>query len=696
MKATVTNMSFNNGLIYIEGKTNFILDEESCSICIRRREMEHGIEYPEEYCFSLKSDEGMFSFKEDIKLLFNGVSLKTDMIWDFFLFCNEEYVRLEATNQLDFKDSLYHPLCENLFKAKPYITGDKKVSIYILKNDVKAFVKEVSFNEGILNASIYLEQLNEIKLDEKTVRLTFKKREQEGLFEYYESKVIEVESTQNPIEFSVDIDQLFEDYELHQRMIWDTFIEIQNSKGVGIEVPLLCSQNDKMKFEFKYHNFTHNDLFRVKPYVVGMDNIAIFIRKKEVNVKASEFDFENNIIYIKGKIDSKEYMVLDFDTDNSYIVLKKRYTANGELVYFEEKAQMLNILNSCFEINLNVPELLKDQKIRHKDIWDVFVRLTTFDGRTVDVELSPEKQIEIYKCTYEMMRENREWNFKPYVNGNKSFSIYFVESGKLSEDAIEIAVLGSCFSRNAFNSRDYFNPGYKKHYNCSLTQFHSSIISLMSNSVSIDMKKFEDVTDKNKEFIRCDFEKDFFAKLKEAKPDYLIIDLYADAARDLIKVNDESYISASMVLRGSQYFKELMDYEFIGHSNNQLYFEIWKTYMEKFAEKVKEILPEDRIILNIGGFTYKYVDIDGTVKKFPRSEIIKRNNYFWELLNGWFMQSIPNCKVINLKDTNYIGQHNHPFGNTFSHYQPGYYKEFMSRLNKLVMQDLQKKSMVHW
>ncbi|MFY0746341.1 hypothetical protein, partial [Campylobacter sp. LH-2024] len=73
-----------------------------------------------------------------------------------------------------------------------------------------------------------------IKLDEKTVRLTFKKREQEGLFEYYESKVIEVESTQNPIEFSVDIDQLFEDYELHQRMIWDTFIEIQNSKGVGI------------------------------------------------------------------------------------------------------------------------------------------------------------------------------------------------------------------------------------------------------------------------------------------------------------------------------------------------------------------------------------------------------------------------------------------------------------------------------
>lgn len=112
--------------------------------------------------------------------------------------------------------------------------------------------------------------------------------------------------------------------------------------------------------------------------------------------------------------------------------------------------------------------------------------------------------------------------------------------------------------------------------------------------------------------------------------------------------------------------------------------------MEKFAEKVKEILPEDRIILNIGGFTYKYVDIDGTVKKFSRPETIKRNNYFWDLLNGWFIQCIPNCKIINLKDTNYIGQHNHPFGNTFSHYQPGYYKEFMSRLNKLVMQDLQK------
>ncbi|MGQ0516652.1 DUF6270 domain-containing protein, partial [Bacillus sp. D-CC] len=107
------------------------------------------------------------------------------------------------------------------------------------------------------------------------------------------------------------------------------------------------------------------------------------------------------------------------------------------------------------------------------------------------------------------------------------------------------------------------------------------------------MERLEGVTDKNKEFIRCDFEKDFFDKLKEAKPDYLIVDLYADAARDLIKLNDESYISASLVLRESPYFKELGEYKHIGHSNNQLYFEIWKEYMEKFARKVKEILPEE-------------------------------------------------------------------------------------------------------
>lgn len=223
-----------------------------------------------------------------------------------------------------------------------------------------------------------------------------------------------------------------------------------------------------------------------------------------------------------------------------------------------------------------------------------------------------------------------------------------------------------------------------------MTQFHSSLISIMANPFTLDVDKLDDVSDYNKQFIVNDFEKNFFELLEQTKPDYLIVDLYADACRDAIKIDEETFVSASLALRQSKYFKNFVEYEVITHHNNDQYFELWTKYMSKFTEKIKEYFPEERIILNMGGFTYRYKDTDGYIKNFPREHVIQRNNYFWDKLNATFMQNIPGCKVMNLRDTPYIGQHDHPFGNTFSHYQSGYYKEFMNRLNKMVLQDLQK------
>ncbi|MGQ0516232.1 DUF6270 domain-containing protein, partial [Bacillus sp. D-CC] len=117
----------------------------------------------------------------------------------------------------------------------------------------------------------------------------------------------------------------------------------------------------------------------------------------------------------------------------------------GEPLYFEEIIKDLNILNGKFKLDVNVSELLKKQKIRQKDVWDIFVRLMTLDGRIIDVELKPEKRLEKNLYMYEVMVGNNEWKFKPYVNAKKSFSIYFLDSGKAVEESLKVAVLGSCF-----------------------------------------------------------------------------------------------------------------------------------------------------------------------------------------------------------------------------------------------------------
>lgn len=67
--------------------------------------------------------------------------------------------------------------------------------------------------------------------------------------------------------------------------------------------------------------------------------------------------------------------------------------------------------------------------------------------------------------------------------------------------------------------------------------------------------------------------------------------------------------------------------------------------------------------------------------------MISRNNHFWDKLDNYVMHLIPKAKVIDLTDTSYIGDATYPFGKSFSHYESGYYKEFLNRLNSLVISD---------
>ncbi|MGE7778631.1 DUF6270 domain-containing protein [Peribacillus sp. NPDC097264] len=691
MSVLITNLGYSNGVLSLYGKAGATL-EDNYFLCIRRREIEHGLEYPEEYTFPLMINGSEFNFHKDMNDLLQGISLDNGMIWDFFLLAGDSYFKLEANTSLTLDRSDYVSLDNKLFKVKPYITGENGISIYILKNEITATIGHATFDEGVFNLSVQLSNSaisNYKDWNCYSILLKIKKREQERLFEYYESMVFESLSEVSTLNFSLNINDIFENYNLNKNIIWDLFIEVRSKDGLIVESPLICSSGNKGLFNFNYFKFAHNDLYRVKPYVTGKNSISLFIRKNELKVNLSQLKFENNSLQLTGTIYSHEYDIWNFNEFESYIVFKKRYTVGKENIYYIEKAIEIPLLNGLFQAELSMSELLNEEVIRHGDVWDMFVRLTTLDGRITDVIVNPSEKLKKEKYSYEIMSTNPSFKFKPYVNGQGHFSFYFIDSNKHQHDAVKVAVLGSCFSRNPFNSTSYFNPGYKKNYSCVLTQFHSSIVSMVSSPREIDIDKMNDVTAYNKYFIQNDFEKNFFDQVSEMNPDYLIIDLYADAARDLIKINDDTYVSASLALRQSKYFKEFMNYEVVTHDNNEAYFDLWKEAMLQFAKRIKEYLPEDRIILNVGGFTSKYVDADGFIKKYPRENIIQRNNYFWDKLNSWFLQCIPGCKVISLKDTKYIGQHDHPFGNTFSHYQSGYYKEFMNRLNKLVMKDLQ-------
>ncbi|HEM1671695.1 TPA: teichoic acid biosynthesis protein, partial [Listeria monocytogenes] len=137
------------------------------------------------------------------------------------------------------------------------------------------------------------------------------------------------------------------------------------------------------------------------------------------------------------------------------------------------------------------------------------------------------------------------------------------------------------------------------------------------------------------------------------------IDLYPDVIRPVIWLNNNSAITLSYVIEQSQLLNDISYERILDHIDNETYFNEWKGYADQFIEKLTEIIPTDRVILNLGGFTTSYYDEDGEVATYKNKMAIEKNNYFWERLNNYFLSKLPEAKVIDFSKKGYIGDFNY-------------------------------------
>ena len=115
--------------------------------------------------------------------------------------------------------------------------------------------------------------------------------------------------------------------------------------------------------------------------------------------------------------------------------------------------------------------------------------------------------------------ENKLKNINTKINfssENKEIEIFENNKNELvlkvkerTSNKIRIAVLGSCYSRNMFNSGEYFNPNYKDIYDVVFTQFHSSVISAVSSPVNLNYSSEKYIKDSQLQYVKRDFQKIF-------------------------------------------------------------------------------------------------------------------------------------------------------------------------------------------
>lgn len=613
----------------------------------------------------------------------------SESYWSIYMATTLENIPLKFNSSEKTTYAYFVPHQHSIFKVRPYIAKDKSLAFFIRPIEFVPVLKNLKQDANHFHLKIECTGADYDRLSKRQLSLSLLKRDQPSLYFYSnEINIAKEENISEMLYFSIPKDLLINDELL------DVFIKaeipkdndnklLSNQKEIYLKVNVDSSLIEVLL----ENNYNINEFYTLKANINS---------KSQLSFETIINNFSPTLIRVENTGDDlKFFMEVGEDSlaynlhSNLSFVLKRRRVLGKEVEYYDEIALPIEFNEGQFISKMIKSNILSKSYLKGNDVWDAFIRLDK-ESNIIENEVKVNKGTSYsfsYFKTNSRCLKNSEAKF--FVNGKSNLSLFISDRQTVGTRPIRIAVMGTCFSRNPFNSREYFNPGYKKIYECVYTQFHSSIVSLVSKPIAFNQEEFKDIKDQDINFVETDFKKDFFEKLKASQPDYLIIDLYSDAAKSLIQFSEHQYASASFIIEKSHFFKNLKNAVIINHNDNSKYFEVFKKALNDFIVKVTEILPESKIILNKGRFTYKYRDINGEIKFFGDQELIERNNYFWDKVDNYFENMLPNVNIIDLTNTPFIGDERYPFGKSFSHYESAYYKKFMDRLNSIVLEDIQ-------
>lgn len=260
--------------------------------------------------------------------------------------------------------------------------------------------------------------------------------------------------------------------------------------------------------------------------------------------------------------------------------------------------------------------------------------------------------------------------------------------------AIDMAVLGSCVSRDLFNSK--FNRNYKEFYNCVLTQNQTSIISLMSTPVAYSSNPEDGLSAYQEWNVRSDLSKEFLDLIKEKQPKYLILDFFADVHFGCLQIGRDQWITDNRwMLHKTSYYDSMIKKGQLRRvtidEDTEEYFALWKHAIDKLFEFLKLEVPDCNVILNQARNVEYFVTDSGERKSLNSSGKVypvnvTRLNELWEMLDDYVLSN-HRVSSLNVFREDITSLEGHPWGPFYVHYTMDYYQDSMNALHRIVLKD---------
>lgn len=425
--------------------------------------------------------------------------------------------------------------------------------------------------------------------------------------------------------------------------------------------------------------YANKNNIEVNPLDLRIDKNSLkisYVLRQKRTAKLIEFKEQGGEITLSLNI--------NFTFDSCELWAYRRTISNRDFVY--DKKTALTIKNMCLnpndhllELTLDSSLLLKNYCENAKEIWDIVI-VNKSDVHPVFIETGD------FKCEY--MPNDKDIIYKLF-NSEGYLSIWTRYNQFVGRLRKNIAILGSCYTKEAFHSLDFTNPDYKRFFNNVLTGFHHSLISLCSKSANEDYKINGPNAREIELYSRYELRKTFFDELASMHVDYLLVDNYADATLSICKdLNNNCYYTKNYYLQNSNFFSELKNTkDFSQHETERLL--MYENAVKLFREKVVACnIPLSHILLIRSRQSLYKEKQDGGAELWPDHDFYEKSNVVWEWLDNIFLSIIPEARQIDMRNKKWISVENTPLKCTPNHFQTEYYQELMHKVNKIVLFNL--------
>lgn len=266
----------------------------------------------------------------------------------------------------------------------------------------------------------------------------------------------------------------------------------------------------------------------------------------------------------------------------------------------------------------------------------------------------------------------------------------YVDDIKIHNDKINIAIYGSCITKDPFTS--LFNNDYKSKFCAKINDQRHSLISSLQPKENIDDSLFEI----NPPYVgsyfttKClieDFNKKFIYSLLSETIDYIVMDIYFEIDDGILYYNDGKIITNAKGFENTPFYKTINNIRPLNMINDyDEFFKLWVEYCDKFFDFIDSYCPNIKIVLAEVRVLDYIERKDGTIyQEHNFSEKVQTYNPLIIKLEEYIIKNYDVDLISFSNDT--LCADEHVWGKWPVHYHDKYYKNFLKAFNEIVKKD---------